>query len=104
VYFEGWLDDIGLPQYKDQFIEARIDGRMLHCLTIVCISILPTCRHCYWLVFSASLSSLNTHGTERSPRLSVSQSVCQKVGRSQSALWQTAEQIRMPFGVVSRFG
>jgi len=34
----GWLDDIGLPQYKDQFTEARIDGRMLHCLTIVCIA------------------------------------------------------------------
>ena len=38
--FEGWLDDIGLPQYKDQFTEARIDGRMLHCLTIVCNDIL----------------------------------------------------------------
>jgi len=37
LYFEGWLDDIGLPQYKDQFTEARIDGRMLHCMTIVCI-------------------------------------------------------------------
>jgi len=34
----GWLDDIGLPQYKDQFTEARIDGRMLHCLTIVRIA------------------------------------------------------------------
>ena len=32
----GWLDDIGLPQYKDQFLEARIDGRMLHLLTVVC--------------------------------------------------------------------
>lgn len=29
-----WLDDIGLPQYKDQFSEARIDGRMLHNMTI----------------------------------------------------------------------
>jgi len=29
-----WLDDIGLPQYKDQFTEARIDGRMLHCMTV----------------------------------------------------------------------
>jgi len=31
----GWLDDIGLPQYKDAFFEARVDGRMLHALTVV---------------------------------------------------------------------
>ncbi|XP_038052774.1 liprin-beta-1-like isoform X2 [Patiria miniata] len=29
-----WLDDVGLPQYKDAFNEARIDGRMLHYLTV----------------------------------------------------------------------
>ncbi|XP_071830458.1 liprin-beta-1-like isoform X3 [Apostichopus japonicus] len=29
-----WLDDIGLPQYKDAFSEARIDGRMLHYLSV----------------------------------------------------------------------
>ena len=22
-----WLDDVGLPQYKDSFLEARVDGR-----------------------------------------------------------------------------
>ena len=31
----GWLDDIGLPQYKDMFYDARVDGRMLHYLTVV---------------------------------------------------------------------
>lgn len=31
----GWLDDIGLPQYKDQFHESRVDGRMLQYLTVV---------------------------------------------------------------------
>ncbi|XP_059907015.1 liprin-beta-1-like [Gadus macrocephalus] len=30
-----WLDDIGLPQYKSQFDEARVDGRMLHHMTVV---------------------------------------------------------------------
>lgn len=30
-----WLDDIGLPQYKDQFYEARIDSRMLNFITVV---------------------------------------------------------------------
>lgn len=29
-----WLDDIGLPQYKDTFLQAKIDGRMLHRLTM----------------------------------------------------------------------
>lgn len=29
-----WLDDIGLPQHKDTFSNARIDGRMLHRLTM----------------------------------------------------------------------
>ncbi|GBO02014.1 Liprin-beta-1 [Araneus ventricosus] len=29
-----WLDDIGLPQYKDAFYDARVDGRMLHQLTL----------------------------------------------------------------------
>jgi len=29
-----WLDDIGLPQYKDAFLESRVDGRMLHLLTV----------------------------------------------------------------------
>jgi hypothetical protein len=29
-----WLDDVGLPQYKDRFLESRLDGRMLHLLTV----------------------------------------------------------------------
>ncbi|XP_062990314.1 liprin-beta-1 isoform X1 [Elgaria multicarinata webbii] len=29
-----WLDDIGLPQYKTQFDEGKVDGRMLHYMTI----------------------------------------------------------------------
>lgn len=29
-----WLDDIGLPQHKDTFTAARLDGRMLHKLTM----------------------------------------------------------------------
>ncbi|XP_057185279.1 liprin-beta-2b isoform X2 [Triplophysa rosa] len=34
VWVTRWLDDIGLPQYKDQFSEARVDGRMLQYLTV----------------------------------------------------------------------
>nr|XP_033808501.1 liprin-beta-1 isoform X12 [Geotrypetes seraphini] len=29
-----WLDDIGLPQYKTQFDDGKVDGRMLHYMTI----------------------------------------------------------------------
>lgn len=29
-----WLDDIGLPQYKEIFLENRIDGAVLHHLTV----------------------------------------------------------------------
>ena len=36
---KGWLDDIGLPQYKDQFHQGRVDGRMLQYLTVVSTSI-----------------------------------------------------------------
>lgn len=28
-----WLDDIGLPQFRDIFAEYHIDGQMLLCLT-----------------------------------------------------------------------
>ncbi|XP_073417726.1 liprin-beta-2 isoform X2 [Dendrobates tinctorius] len=34
MWVTRWLDDIGLPQYKDQFQEARVDGRMLQYLTV----------------------------------------------------------------------
>lgn len=29
-----WLDDAGLPQHKDAFLAARVDGRLLHRLTV----------------------------------------------------------------------
>ncbi|XP_069479692.1 liprin-beta-2 isoform X2 [Ambystoma mexicanum] len=34
MWVTRWLDDIGLPQYKDQFYESRVDGRMLQYLTV----------------------------------------------------------------------
>uniref|UniRef100_A0AAY4C7K1 SAM domain-containing protein n=1 Tax=Denticeps clupeoides TaxID=299321 RepID=A0AAY4C7K1_9TELE len=34
IWVTRWLDDIGLPQYKDQFSEARVDGRMLQYMTV----------------------------------------------------------------------
>ena len=47
-----WLDDIGLPQYKDQFFEARVDSRMLNYITVVgTLSIIVVgaiCRYCVY--------------------------------------------------------
>ncbi|XP_067275377.1 liprin-beta-2 isoform X2 [Pseudorasbora parva] len=34
IWVTRWLDDIGLPQYKDQFYESKVDGRMLQYLTV----------------------------------------------------------------------
>ncbi|XP_033910141.3 liprin-beta-2-like isoform X13 [Acipenser ruthenus] len=34
IWVTRWLDDIGLPQYKDQFNEGRVDGMMLQYLTV----------------------------------------------------------------------
>lgn len=34
-HIPGWLDDIGLPQYKDSFSDGSVDGRMLNYLTFV---------------------------------------------------------------------
>ena len=34
LWVARWLDDIGLPQYKDAFLDARVDGRVLHYLTV----------------------------------------------------------------------
>uniref|UniRef100_A0A6G1SA66 Liprin-beta-1 n=1 Tax=Aceria tosichella TaxID=561515 RepID=A0A6G1SA66_9ACAR len=34
LWVARWLDDIGLPQYKEAFINARVDGRVLNYLTV----------------------------------------------------------------------
>uniref|UniRef100_A0A8C2YZL4 PPFIA binding protein 2 n=1 Tax=Cyclopterus lumpus TaxID=8103 RepID=A0A8C2YZL4_CYCLU len=34
IWVNRWLDDIGLPQYKDQFNEGRVDGQMLQYLAV----------------------------------------------------------------------
>lgn len=34
VWVTRWLDDIGLPQYKDRFNEGRVDGQTLQYLTV----------------------------------------------------------------------
>lgn len=48
----GWLDDIGLPQYKTQFDEGKVDGRMLHYMSVVSkwLLLFLTSFPCSWLL------------------------------------------------------
>uniref|UniRef100_A0A7N6F9B7 SAM domain-containing protein n=1 Tax=Anabas testudineus TaxID=64144 RepID=A0A7N6F9B7_ANATE len=40
IWVNRWLDDIGLPQYKDQFNDGRVDGQMLQYLTVVSLELM----------------------------------------------------------------
>jgi hypothetical protein len=40
-----WLDDAGLPQHKETFLAARVDGRVLHSLTMDDLAILHVTSH-----------------------------------------------------------
>jgi hypothetical protein len=40
-----WLDDAGLPQHKETFLAARVDGRVLHRLTMDDLAILHVTSH-----------------------------------------------------------
>ena len=35
IIFSDWLVDIGLPQYRDNFLEALVDGNVLNQITYV---------------------------------------------------------------------
>lgn len=40
-----WLDDVGLPQYKETFLATRVDGRLLHRLTMDELAVLHVTSH-----------------------------------------------------------
>lgn len=48
LWVARWLDDIGLPQYRDAFLDARIDGRVLHYLTVEDLFTLKVRQHHIW--------------------------------------------------------
>lgn len=46
-FVQEWLDDIGLPQYKEYFVESKVDGRLLNNLTLVRLPLVtPLADHC----------------------------------------------------------
>lgn len=56
-----WLDDIGLPQYKDYFYDARIDGRMLHFLTIDDLVALKVTNELHHISIRRGIQILRAH-------------------------------------------
>uniref|UniRef100_A0A8D0AU27 PPFIA binding protein 2 n=1 Tax=Sander lucioperca TaxID=283035 RepID=A0A8D0AU27_SANLU len=67
-----WLDDIGLPQYKDQFNEGRVDGQMLKYLTVNDLLFLKVSSQLHHLSIKCAIHVLhvnkfNSHCLKRRP-------------------------------------
>ncbi|KAK2838425.1 hypothetical protein Q7C36_013239 [Tachysurus vachellii] len=58
IWVTRWLDDIGLPQYKDQFHEGRVDGRMLRYLTVNDLLILKVTSQLHHLSIKCAIHVL----------------------------------------------
>ncbi|KAF7707653.1 hypothetical protein HF521_018871 [Silurus meridionalis] len=58
IWVTRWLDDIGLPQYKDQFHEGRVDGRMLQYLTVNDLLILKVSSQLHHLSIKSAIHVL----------------------------------------------
>uniref|UniRef100_A0A4W4FWU8 SAM domain-containing protein n=1 Tax=Electrophorus electricus TaxID=8005 RepID=A0A4W4FWU8_ELEEL len=61
VWVTRWLDDIGLPQYKDQFHEARVDGRMLQYLTVDDLLLLKVSSQLHHLSIKCAIRVLHAN-------------------------------------------
>uniref|UniRef100_A0A672V1R4 PPFIA binding protein 2 n=1 Tax=Strigops habroptila TaxID=2489341 RepID=A0A672V1R4_STRHB len=62
IWVTRWLDDIGLPQYKDQFHEARVDGRMLQYLTVNDLLFLKVTSQLHHLSIKCAIHVLHING------------------------------------------
>nr|XP_056708111.1 liprin-beta-2 [Euleptes europaea] len=72
LWVTRWLDDIGLPQYKDQFHESRVDGRMLQYLTVNDLLFLKVTSQLHHLSIKCAIhvlhvNSFNPHCLRRRP-------------------------------------
>ncbi|XP_072519436.1 liprin-beta-2b isoform X7 [Salminus brasiliensis] len=61
VWVTRWLDDIGLPQYKDQFHEGRVDGRMLQYLTVNDLLLLKVSSQLHHLSIKCAIHVLHVN-------------------------------------------
>ncbi|XP_055669422.1 liprin-beta-2 isoform X8 [Falco peregrinus] len=62
IWVTRWLDDIGLPQYKDQFHESRVDGRMLQYLTVNDLLFLKVTSQLHHLSIKCAIHVLHVNG------------------------------------------
>ncbi|ESO11355.1 hypothetical protein HELRODRAFT_116792 [Helobdella robusta] len=60
-WVQKWLDDIGLPQYKDQFLDARIDGCMINYLTNEDLQNLKVMSLMHHMSFKCGIQVLRHH-------------------------------------------
>nr|XP_045750169.1 liprin-beta-2 isoform X5 [Mirounga angustirostris] len=72
IWVTRWLDDIGLPQYKDQFHESRVDGRMLQYLTVNDLLFLKVTSQLHHLSIKCAIhvlhvNNFNPHCLHRRP-------------------------------------
>lgn len=56
-----WLDDVGLPQYKDAFSEARVDGRVLNFLTVEDLFLMKVFNTLHYLSLKRGIQVLRLH-------------------------------------------
>ncbi|XP_052825160.1 liprin-beta-1 isoform X3 [Octopus bimaculoides] len=56
-----WLDDIGIPQYKDTFFEARVDGLMLHYMTVEDLLALKVSNELHHISIKRAIQTLRMH-------------------------------------------
>ncbi|XP_077104301.1 liprin-beta-2 isoform X3 [Siphateles boraxobius] len=61
IWVTRWLDDIGLPQYKDQFYESKVDGRMLQYLTVNDLLFLKVTSQLHHLSIKCAIHVLNVN-------------------------------------------
>eukprot|EP00118_Oscarella_pearsei_P002237 m.9940 g.9940 ORF g.9940 m.9940 type:complete len:804 (+) comp21767_c0_seq1:65-2476(+) len=58
AWIASWLDGIGLPQYKNNFFEARIDGRVLNVLTMEDLAFLKVQNAFHHVSFKRAIQCL----------------------------------------------
>uniref|UniRef100_A0A8C2IWU1 PPFIA binding protein 2a n=1 Tax=Cyprinus carpio TaxID=7962 RepID=A0A8C2IWU1_CYPCA len=61
IWVTHWLDDIGLPQYKDQFYESKVDGGMLQYLTVNDLLFLKVTSQLHHLSIKCAIHVLHVH-------------------------------------------
>ncbi|XP_077598758.1 liprin-beta-2b isoform X16 [Stigmatopora nigra] len=61
LWVTRWLDDIGLPQYKDQFNQGRVDGQMLQYLTVNDLLVLKVTSQLHHLSIKCAIHVLHVN-------------------------------------------